>query len=271
MDVRTKEQLIEEIRQIAKAGWHKSVKDTSSKRNDGAVGNTLEVLLGIKENNLPIPNTNEWELKGQRLKSAALFTFKHTEPSPTALEFVSSIFLPQFGWRHAEAGNKYPENEKSFRSTTSAKNNTIRGFRLIIDREAKKVRFIFESEKAKTSKPEISEWLKMVEKNRGLGPLNPEPYWGFNDLMYVFGSKLKNCFYVIADTKKECDQEYFQYIKLYVLSRFSFEKMIDQLEMGNAYVDFDARTRHNHGTKFRIKQKFIPAVFEHCQIIDLLT
>jgi len=147
MDLRTKEQLIEEIRQIAKAGWHRSVKDTSSKRNDGAVGNTLEVLLGVKENNLPIPNANEWELKGQRLQSTALFTFKHTEPSPTALEFVSSVFLPQFGWKHAKAGKEYPADEKSFRSTTNAKNNTIRGFRIIIDRPARKVRFVFESEK----------------------------------------------------------------------------------------------------------------------------
>jgi len=270
MDVRTKEQLIEEIKQIAKAGWHKSVKDTSSKKNDGAVGNTLEVLLGVPENNLPIPNTNEWELKGQRLKSTALFTFKHTEPSPIALEFVSSIFLPQFGWRHKEAGKEYSEDEKSFRSTTNAKKNTVRGFRLIIDRNAKKVRFIFESEKAKASKPEIKEWLKMVEMNRGLSLLNPEPYWGFDDLMYVFGSKLKNCFYVVADTKKVDDQEYFRYLRLNVLSGFSFEKMIDQLELGNAYVDFDARTRHNHGTKFRIKQRFVPSVYEHCQVIELI-
>lgn len=270
MDVRTKEQLIEEIKKIANAGWHKSVKDTSSKRNDGAVGNTLEVLLNIKENNLPLPNANEWELKGQRLQSTALFTFKHAEPSPTALEFVSSVFLPQFGWKHVKAGKEYPTDEKSFRSTTNAKNNTVRGFRLIIDSTARKVRFVFESEKANRDKPEIKKWLKMVEKNRGLGPLDPEPYWGFDDLIYVFGAKLRNCFYVIADTKKENNQEYFKYIKLYILSRFSFEKMIEQLELGNAYVDFDARTRHNHGTKFRIKQKYIPAVYENCEIIDLL-
>src|SRR3972149_5422341 len=129
---------------------------------------------------------------------------------------------------------------------------------------------IKQSEKAKASKPEIKEWLKMVEMNRGLGLLNPDPYWGFDDLMYVFGSKLKNCFYVVADTKKVDDQEYFRYLRLNVLSGFSFEKMIDQLELGNAYVDFDARTRHNHGTKFRIKQRFVPSVYEHCQVIEFI-
>jgi len=58
----TKEQLIEKMREIFKQGWHRSVKRTIDRRNDGAVGNTLETLLGIDENNLPIPNVQEWEL-----------------------------------------------------------------------------------------------------------------------------------------------------------------------------------------------------------------
>ncbi|HAB54736.1 MAG TPA: hypothetical protein DCE80_21595 [Ignavibacteriales bacterium] len=28
-------------------------------------------------------------------------------------------------------------------------------------------------------------------------------------------------------------------------------------------VDFDARTGHNHGTKFRIKQNKLPLLYEH--------
>ncbi|MDH4262220.1 MAG: MvaI/BcnI family restriction endonuclease [Spirochaetia bacterium] len=31
--------------------------------NHCGIGNTLEDLLGITENNLPIPNAAEWELK----------------------------------------------------------------------------------------------------------------------------------------------------------------------------------------------------------------
>jgi hypothetical protein len=58
----TKEELIEAIRRIGARGWHRSEKDTRRWRNDAAVGNTLEQLLGIQENNLPIPNVQEWEL-----------------------------------------------------------------------------------------------------------------------------------------------------------------------------------------------------------------
>jgi len=32
-------------------------------------------------------------------------------------------------------------------------------------------------------------------------------------------------------------------------------------EQGVIYVDFDARTGHNHGTKFRIKSKNIPMLY----------
>jgi hypothetical protein len=45
MKLFTKESLIEEIKKVCIAGWHKSTKKTIDGRNDGAVGNTLEKLL----------------------------------------------------------------------------------------------------------------------------------------------------------------------------------------------------------------------------------
>ncbi len=63
-----------------------------------------------------------------------------------------------------------------------------------------------------------------------------------------------NCFYVIADTKNEKDHEFFKYENLLILSGFSFERFLDCMESGSVLVDFDARTGHNHGTRFRIKQ-----------------
>ena len=40
--------------------------------NVGGIGNTLEDLLEIDENNLPIPNAAEWELKCQRKNTTSL-------------------------------------------------------------------------------------------------------------------------------------------------------------------------------------------------------
>ncbi len=42
----------------------------------------------------------------------------------------------------------------------------------------------------------------------GLGELNPQPYWGFDDLEHLAGTKLLNCFYIQADVKREGGQEF---------------------------------------------------------------
>ncbi len=254
MKLYTKEELIQAIREVFRHGWHKSVKETRDVRNDGAVGNTLEMLLGIEENNLPIPNAREWELKGQRSHTSSLVTLKHIEPSPTAARIVPNLLLPHYGWRHKLASKKYPEAEMSFRSTTSATQYTNRGFRMIVDKQQQKLRFVFTSTKADRNDPQVAQWLRAVEERVGLGSLAPEPYWGFEDLKYAIGSKIRNCFYVVADSKMEAGKEFFLYKELHILSGFSFERFIKCIEDGVVLIDFDARTGHNHGTKFRIRQ-----------------
>ncbi|MBN1795426.1 MAG: MvaI/BcnI restriction endonuclease family protein [Sedimentisphaerales bacterium] len=254
MNLLSKEKLIDSIRKIRDAGWHRSVKKTRNTRNDGAVGNTLEVLLGIEENNLPIPNAQEWELKGQRLHSSSLITLKHIEPSPQGAKIVSNILLPLYGWPHKQAGKKYPANEMSFRSTTSATSHTKRGFRIVVDTEEKKVKFIFDVNKVNSTDSDVSHWLQTVRERVGLDPINPEPYWGFEDLRYAIGEKIKNCFYLVAESKVENKHEYFYYKDLYILSGFSFERFLNCISDGSVLIDFDARTGHNHGTKFRLKQ-----------------
>ena len=254
--VLTKEQLIDQIKSATKRGWVKSVKKTKNTRNDGAVGNTLEKLLGIPENNLPVANTNGWELKGQRLHTSSLVTLKHYEPFPRSADIVSKMLLPLYGWPHKQAGKKHPRGEMSFRSTTSATQFTKRGFKIVVDRKLKKIRFVFKASEVDTSSLEIVNWLKDVKTRVGLGPFDPEPYWGFDDLRDLMGEKARNCFYVIADSKTEKKKEYFAYKSLLMLSGFSFEKFLSCIERGIIQVDFDARTHHNHGTKFRIKQGF---------------
>lgn len=265
----TKDEFIQAIREVSAKGWHWSVKSTIDTRNDGAVGNTLEVLLGLEENNLPIPNMQEWELKGQRLHTSSLVTLKHIEPSPRVSKIVANILLPLYGWEHKEAGKKYPATEKSFRSTTSAISYTNRGFRLVLDREQKKLRFIFDASQADSNNPEIANWLESVRQRVGLGPLNPEPYWGLDDLRYEIGVKVKNCFYVVADAKVERGHEFFKYVKLLVLSGFSFDGFLRCIEEGVVLVDFDARTGHNHGTKFRIKQNHWHRLYASVEEIHL--
>lgn len=227
-------------------------------KNVGGVGNVLEDLLGIQENNLPIPNASEWELKCQRANTTSLITLFHMEPSPRALRFVSRVFLPFYGWPHQKAGEKYGAEELSFRQTISGNQRSDRGFKVIVDRSKSQVLVSFNAE---TVAPSHQEWLDSVSRRVGLGELSPQPYWGFEDLRNKAGTKLLNCFYVQAETKREGEQEFFRYSGIMILQGFSIESLLAGIEQGYVYVDFDARTGHNHGTKFRVRQDCFPLLY----------
>ena len=256
----TKPALIAKLKEIAAMGWIPNAR----RGNAGGIGNTLEDLLGIKENNLPIPNAAEWELKTQRIETASLTTLFHTEPSPRGIKFVPSILLPLYGWPHEGAGKLYPKNEMSFRQTIHGKSRSDRGFKVVIDRREKKILISFD---AKSVDLRHKIWLAAVKKRVGLGELNPQPYWGFDDLEHKAGTKLLNTFYVQAEVKKERGKEFYKYTKITMLQKFSFEGFLKALEGAKVLVDFDARTGHNHGTKFRMRQDCLPMLYEKKTII----
>lgn len=256
----TKEDLIKELLKIKEMGWIKNARQG----NSGGVGNTIEDLLGIEENNLPIPNASEWELKCQRMDTTSLTTLFHSEPSPRALKFVPQVLLPKYGWKHQEAGKKYHKNEMSFRQTIHGKARSDRGFMVIIDREQRKILISFDSHFVAKKH---SKWLNIVKKRVNLGELSPQPYWGFEDLFHKAGTKLLNCFYIQAKTKVEGNIEYFLYDKIMMLQSLSLEKFLSAIENGYVLVDFDARTGHNHGTKFRLRQDKLPELYGTVRVI----
>jgi hypothetical protein len=251
----TKPDLIEKLKKISEMGWIPNAR----KGNHGGIGNTLEDLLGIEENNLPIPNAAEWELKAQRLNSSSLTTLFHIEPSPRAIRFVPQVLLPLYGWPHQEDGKKYPKGEMSFRQTIHGLSRSDRGFMVVVDRKAKKILISFDS---KSVDIRHAKWLKTVKKRVGLGELSPQPYWGFDDLEHKAGTKLLNCFYVQAEVKKEDKKEFYKYSKIMMLQKFNFEGFLKAIEEAKILVDFDARTGHNHGTKFRMRQDSLPLLYK---------
>lgn len=284
MKVYTKEELISILKRIKEMGWVKC----SRPSNDGCVGNTLEDLIGIDENNLPIANSGEWELKAQRAASKSLMTLLHWEPSPRAVKFVPNILLPIYGWTH-----KTIPNEMSFRQTIKATQRTDRGFIIRINEEKRRVELSFD---ATAVDPKHAAWLKEVERRAGLGEIDPQPYWGFDDLYHKLGSKLSNCVYAKAEVKIEDEQrpsrelkksnkaalldrmtlrpmtridgkrvriEYYNYNKIYMLEKLDQEKILKAMKEGKIYIDFDARTRHNHGTKFRMVHNILPELYSN--------
>lgn len=247
MQLYTKETLIQKLRDLAQMGWVKNGRFG----NHGGIGNTLEDFLGISENNLPIPNANEWELKTQKINTSALTTLFHVEPSPRAIKFVPQVLLPMYGWSHGQAGKKYPINEMSFRQTIHGLAYSDRGFIVKVDRPSQRVLVSFDA--TKVGVKHVA-WRTSVEKNVDLQELDPQPYWGFSELEHIAGTKLLNCFYVQAQVKKSGGDEFYWYKKVQILKGFKFSGLLGALEVGKMLVDFDARTGHNHGTKFRLRR-----------------
>ena len=256
----TKESLVQTLLEISQRGPISNLRHG----NVGGIGNTLEDLLGIEENNLPIPNAGEWELKTQRLESNALTTLFHMEPSPRAIGFVPKILLPKYGWTHQDAGGRHPASEMSFRQTLHGKTRSDRGFKIQIDRDARKVLVSFASDAVAGRH---AAWLNGVRNAIGLGELDPQPYWGFDDLAAKARTKLLNAFYVQAKVTKRSGAEFYEYKKVMMLRSFSFDKFLTALDEGNVLVDFDARSGHNHGTKFRLRQKCLPDLYSEAPTI----
>ena len=252
----TKSTIIAALEVIRSAGWIKTHRNV---HNDGAIGNTLEDLLGIQENNLPLPNASEWELKTQRRGTTALITLFHLEPSPRALH-IAEYLVENYGWPHKNAGIKYPDSEKSFRQTVRYGQATSRGLFVDIDGDNRRVVVRFDPS-------EISS--ELVGWKNGLAEYDADylPYWGFDDLYHKAGVKLGNCFYVSADVKQEDGETFYSYSEIMQLSGFSLERFINGIREGSILIDFDARTGHNHGTKFRLKQGAIPSLYENVRYI----
>lgn len=250
------EDLIAKIKEIRKMGWV----HTARTKNDGAVGNTLEDLLGIPENNLAQADTLDWELKAQRSNTSSLFTLFHLDPQPRQPNtVVAQHLLPYYGWPHKEAGHKYGVNERSFRQTISGKVFSNRGFKIVVNNTRKTLELAFDYNYVDVCVHR--EWLKSIETSIGLGPLEPVPFWTLDELHSKCIGKVRNTIYVLADSRKINGQEEFYYKEIYLLEDFVFKNFLRGILEGKLYVDFDARTGHNHGTKFRINTNNWPMFF----------
>jgi hypothetical protein len=153
----------------------------------------------------------------------------------------------------------------SFRQTIHGLAPSDRGFKVVIDKTEKKVLISFDSSSAAIRH---SEWLETTKSRVGhLSELEPQPYWGFDDLAAKARTKLLNTFYIQARVKREAGKEFYHYQKILKLSRFNFDKFLQGLVEGFVLIDFDARTGHNHGTKFRLRQNYLPDLYDEVEEI----
>jgi len=218
MDLKT---LKEKLRQIKKMGFIKT-----HRRGDTGIGKTLEDLLGIKENNIPLPDIGEVaELKSYRKNAKSMMTLFTLEPLPKGGD-RDRLLLDNFGY--SKRDNQRP---KELHSTLSCKRYNNQNLRLSVEKDK----------------------IRVKGKGKRLNI-----FWDMESLRNKFNEKLPALVYVLADTKIVDGVEYFHFNEAYLLEDFDFELFKKRVKADDIVVDFRMYYRpngsvRNHGTGFRVK------------------
>ena len=203
----------------------------SQRKGDGAVGNTFENELGLKENNIAAPDIEGNEVKVKRKGASGLQTLFNKEGE---WQMKQIEFLEEYGFPHT----KYI-GEMSGQST--------------ITKSPNKRGFYYESD---------DDYL-YVKVNDVI-----VVRWDWCKLVEAFGNKFPNCIKVLAETKKENGIEYFHYDEAYLFKGTTKEKFRDLIEDDLISIDFRLYTQYNknkgirnRGTAFRIKHEDMDKLF----------
>jgi len=218
MDIKT---LKEKLRQIKKMGFVKT-----HRRGDTGIGKTLEDLLGIRENNIPLPDIGEVaELKSYRKNAKSMMTLFTLEPLPKGGD-RDRLLLDNFGYSKRDN-----QRSKELHSTLSCKRYNNQNLKLSVEKDK----------------------IRVKGKGKRLNI-----FWDMESLRNKFNEKLPALVYVLADTKIVDGVEYFHFNEAYLLEGFDFELFKKRVRADDIVVDFRMYYRpngsvRNHGTAFRVK------------------
>lgn len=237
------ETLIKEFENIKKMGWIKS------KRNDyGGIGRTFEELIGVKENEFPIPDFGNIEIKTKRAYSKSYTNLFNSTPTGPHYHEVENLRI-KYGYP-----DKILKNFKVLNTSIYANSINKVGknyfFKLTINKEKKKI------------------YLTILNSN--LEIIENSTYWDFDDLEEKLYRKMKYLAFIKAYTKKINNDEYFKYyeMKLYKLKEFNdFIKLIEKgiirinLKIGIFRSGNKKGNICDHGTSFCIKENDLDKLY----------
>jgi hypothetical protein len=203
--------------------------------HDTGIGQTLEYLLGLKENNFSLPDMGDIELKAKRIESGSMLTIATKSPLPKG---INRILFNKY---------KYLDKEKSYNlhSTVYGSRKNRQSLRVIFNRD------------------------KLLLKNK----YNINAYWPisvFDDVLKVKSDKI---LFVLAETKGErkSSKEKFHYVESYLLSGLNMDKFRSAIKKDKLKIDIrigvyrsgkNKGRYHDHGTGFRINKRDFLHLFD---------
>lgn len=197
------------------------------RKGDTGIGYTLESLLGIKENNVPLADLGDIELKAYRKGSSSMLTLFTCEPKPAGGE-RDKMLLQEFGYSGQKKGRL-----RELYCTINAGRFNNQSLRLSVGENI----------------------IRVVSSKKDINV-----YWDFETLSGRFEKKIKKLIVVEAETMLEDDAERFYFSDPYLLEGFDFGSFCKLVENDAVTVDFRMHLRstgtvRNHGTAFRVHKK----------------
>lgn len=217
----TLRQLTKKLKEIKKMGFIKT-----HRAGDTGIGKTLEDLLGIPENNIPLHDIRGVaELKAYREDTKSMLTLFTLEPLPRGGD-RDRLLLNDFGY--SKRNNK---RSKELHITLSSRKYIKQGLKLAVEKDK----------------------IRVKGKSRRLNI-----YWDMGSVEKKFHDKLPALVYVSAKRKIIANKEHFYFNKVYLLTGFDFELFKKMIKKDEIVVDFRMYYRpdgsvRNHGTAFRAR------------------
>ncbi len=221
--------LKKKLKKIKKMGFVKT-----HRHGDTGIGKTLEDLLGIQENNIPLPDIGEIaELKSYRKNAKSMMTLFTLEPLPKGGD-RDRLLLDNFGY-----SKRNNQRSKELHSTLSSKKYNNQNLKLSVEKDKIRV-------KGKGKRINI--------------------FWDMESVKNKFDKKLPALVHVLTDTNVIEGVENFHFNEAYLLEDFDFELFKKRVRADDIVVDFRMYYRpngsvRNHGTGFRVKIKKLDDCF----------
>lgn len=221
----TLESFQKKFAQVRKKGWI-----ASKRKGHTGVGQTLEYYLGMKENNIALPDLGTVELKAHRSGSSSmitLFTFNKEAWKINPLKAIKKY------------GTRDSNGRLGMYFTMSRTPNSV-GLFLHIDRSTISVRHV--------SGEIVAEWQLEVLADR-------------------FVKKIPGLVLVSAFCEMRGNVEWFKYERAQLLTGISPDIIRNQITAGNILVDLRLHDKgtsaRNHGTGFRATEDKLTSLFKN--------
>jgi len=227
----TLRKLKEQLKKIKAMGFVKT-----HRAHDTGIGKTLEDLLGIKENNLRLPDVGDVELKAKRMDSGSMLTVATKSPEPKG---INKVLFEKY--KYLDKEGKY-----NLHSTVCGSQKNPQSFKVVFEGE------------------------KLVLKNKSKIAV----YWTISIFDDVLKAKSDKILLAFAETKGErkTKNEKFHFTEAYLLSNLNINKFKSAIENDKLKIDIrigvyrsgkNKGKYHDHGTGFRINKRDFLHLFDN--------